>query len=295
MDVLDVDPELLRRSADAALHAAEQTQIHIDAEIAGRIPELMETLVPEGPYAYTIQPQFNPDLTVRAPILTTRDEIRAAYEQVRGASDLLSAEPMVEIRGTWYTFQEAVSTGQLKGTDEPSNGVETLAIFPVSTGAGITGELVWPRLPVDFLGQADAPADAPTEPREQRRATLVLHDRYLDSLRATDVEAMLATFNDVAQSAIRDYANDTGTLTELQDADAHREHYRVLFDRYEIVAVEMLDRVVQDWYVFAELRFTVRPRGDATAPTSSFHVAEYLVLGRDRRFIVRIGHGTDPA
>lgn len=295
MNVLDVDPELLRRGADAALHAAEQTQIHVDAEIDGRIPQLMETLVPEGPYAYTIQPQFNPDLTVRAPILTTRDEIRAAYEQVRGASDLLSTEPMVEIRGTWFTFQEAVSTGQPKGTTEPSRGVETLAIFPVSTGTGITGELVWPRLPVEFLGQADAPADAPTEPREQRRATLARHDRYLDALRGADVEAMLDTFNDVAQSAIRDYAGDTGTLIELRDADAHRAHYRSLFDRYEIVSIDVLDRVVQDWYAFAELRVTVRPRADAAAPTSAFHVAEYLVLGRDGRFIVRIGHGTDPA
>jgi hypothetical protein len=54
-----------------------------------------------------------------------------------------------------------------------------------------------------------------------------------------------------------------------------------------------MDRIVQDDYVFAELRFTVRSR--ASGETLAFHMAEFFVPGRDARFTVRVGHGTDPA
>lgn len=293
--VIDVDPELLRAGSAAALHAAEQTWIHIEAEIAGKIPELMETLVAEGPYAYTIMPEFNPDGTVRAPALTTWNDIREAYEIVRGRSDLLSSEPLVEIRGTWYTFHEAVSTGWVKGTPEPSGGVETLALFPVSTAEGITGELVWPRLPGLLLGRGDAPSDAPTEPRELRRQTLKLHDRYIDAMRMADVDALLDTLNDDVQGAVRDYVNDTGTLIELGGKEAHRSFYGALFDKYEVQSVDLLERVVQDWYVFAEVRVNVSASRGEPSDVLAFHIAEFLVLAKDGRFIVRIGHGTDPA
>jgi hypothetical protein len=291
--VIDVDPVLLRAGADMALHAANETWIHIEAEYDGRIPQLMATLVADGPYAYTIQPQINPDGTVRAPILTTRDEIRGAYEQIRGASELLCSEPTVEIRGTWYSFHEAVSTGRPRGsTEPPGRGAETIALFPVSTGTGITGELVWPRVPREILGRGEVPNDAPNEPREIRRAALALHDRYLDALRNGDVEAMLDTLNDDVVAGVRDYLDDTGTLIELRGKDAHRAHYGALFEKYDVLSVDMLDRVVQDWYVFAETRVTLC-EGDRARPTS-FNVAEFVVMAKDGRFIVRIGHGTDP-
>jgi hypothetical protein len=66
-----------------------------------------------------------------------------------------------------------------------------------------------------------------------------------------------------------------------------------LVDKYEIVAITLMDRIVQDDYVFAELRFTVRSR--ASGETLAFHTAEFFVPGRDARFTVRVGHGTDPA
>jgi hypothetical protein len=54
-----------------------------------------------------------------------------------------------------------------------------------------------------------------------------------------------------------------------------------------------MDRVVQEGYVFAEIRFTMRRR-DGSGETVGFHTAEFFVPGRDARFMVRIGHGTEP-
>jgi hypothetical protein len=292
--VIDTDPELLRRSTEAAMHATRETWIHIDAEVTasnGDYDALMSTLVEKGPYGYTIQPQIKGDGTVRAPIITTWDEIYAAYHEVRGRSDLLSSESLIEVRGLWYVFQESLSVGRLRATGAVSSGSHLLGLFPVGTGKGITGELIWPRLPEEFLGRGEVPEGLPTDPIEKRRAMLALHERYLDAYRAGDADALAATINEDVQGGVRDYVADTGALVELQGRDATRAHYTALFEKYEIVSVELLDRVVQDWYVFAEVRVTARLR-DSRKPVA-FHLAEYYVTAKDGLFFVRVGHGTD--
>ena len=294
--VIDTDPELLRKSTEAAMHATEETWIHIAAEVTaanGDYDALMSTLRDEEPYGYTIQPEINGDGTVRAPIISTREEVRAAYEVVRGRSDLLSSESLIEIRGLWYVFQESYSVGRLRANGEVQPGSHILGMFPVGTSKGITGELVWPWVPEQFLGRGEVPADVPTDAMGRRRALLALHDRYLDALRAGDADAVAAVVNADVQGGVRDYVADTGALIELQDREATRAHYTALFEKYEMVSVELLDRVVQEWYVFAEMRVTARPRSGG--PAVAFHIAEYDVVAKDGLLFVRIGHGTDPA
>jgi len=291
MRVIDIDPKLLQKEAEAAVHAADESWIHMEAEYVGKIPELMETLVPEGPYAYTILPQVLPDGTIKMPILSTREEIREAYKFVRGRSDLLSTEAIVEIRGTWYTFTEAVSRGRVKGQDSIGT-THLVSMFPVSGGKGITGELVWPLVPRANLGRG--PVKEVTNALALRRHVLAQHDAYLKALRGSDVEGILETMNEDVMGAVRDYVNDTGTLISLDGKAAHRAYYQSLFKRYDVVSVDVLDRLVQEWYTFAELRFTMRCR-DGAGGTLAFNTAEFFVPGNDDRIILRIGHGTDPA
>ena len=291
MPVIDTDVGLLRESTQAALHAADQTMTHIEAEIAGRIPELMDTLTAEGPYAYTIVPEVHPDGTVKLPILSTADEIREIYTLIRGISDLKSVEPIVELRGSWYSFHEAISVGQIKNTDLPPSQHVTLGLFPVSTGKGITGELVWIVRPRAELGSGVNPEDIPTDPVQLRRETLALHDREVAALRDGDVDALMDCLNDGVASAVRDYVNNTGKLASLHGKDEHRAYYESFFAKYSVESVDLLDRVVQDSYAFAELRYTVTAR-DGSGPVS-FHTAEFHMPAGDGRFIARIGHGTD--
>jgi SnoaL-like domain len=292
MRVIDTDAGLLREYADAAVHAAEQTRLHIESEIGGRVPEIVETLRAEGPYAYTIMPHVRPDGSVGLPILSTRDEIRDAYTMIRGASDLLSVEPLVEIRGSWYTFQEAISIGQRKGSGTASENM-TLGLFPVSTDKGITGELVWVVLPRGQLGAGPAAGDETKGHWQLRREVLTLHDRYIQALRDADVDEIVDGLNDGVASAVRDYVDDTGKLVSLEGEDAHRSYYQSFFGKYTVRSVELLDRVVQDSYAFAELRFTVTPADNRSA-TLAFHTAEFHVVAGDGRFIARVGHGSDP-
>jgi len=298
MQVIDTDPNFLRQAADVSRHAYAQSLTHVEAEIKGVIPELMETLTPEGPYGYTILPEVRDDGSVGLPIITTREGIREAYQLIRGMSALLSVTPLTEIRGSWYTFQDNLSRGRLKANGYEGPPHQTLALFPSGSGRGITGELVWIRVPKSRLG-----GDAETTDSEvngdalsgalEREKVYQRYCQYLDALRASDVEAVLSTLHHKGASALRDYVNETGTLITLEGPDAHRAYYQAFFDKYAVQSIDILSLVAEDWYVFAEVRYKIGARDGNQV--LGFNTAEFYMPADDGRFIARIGHGTDPA
>jgi hypothetical protein len=296
MKSIDIDPKKLAAGAAASAHAYEQGITHVEEEIKARDPKnlgpLVNSLAPEGPYAYTILPEVKPDGSVRLPVLTTRDAIHEAYSFIRGASDLLEVTGLTEIRGLWYLFQDNISRGRHKGGDVVNNN-QTLALFPSGEGPGITGELVWLRVPRSRLGAPDDVDIVADDPLLARRQVHEQYARYLDGLRANDIDAVLDALHDGVASAVRDYVDDTGTLVELTGNDAHRTWYERLLGKYEIRSIQPLYQVTEDWYVFAELRITVVPRAGRGALV--FHTAEFHIPAKDGRFIARIGHGTEPA
>jgi hypothetical protein len=138
------------------------------------------------------------------------------------------------------------------------------------------------------------PEGLSTDPVRIRRDLVQLHDRYLHAMRMGDADGLVETLNADAQGGVRDYVDDTGALVELDGREGARAHYAALFDRYEIRSVDLLDRVVQEWYVFAELRITATPKGE-DGPLLAWHTADYQVVAKDHLFMVRVGHGTDVA
>jgi hypothetical protein len=296
MAALDVDAATLAIVAAASAHAYEQAIDHVEAEIKaadGNYEPLINTLVNEGPYAYTIIPEVHPDGSVKLPILTTREEIADAYAMIRGASDLLEVIGLTELRGSWYLFQDAIAKGRRKGADEVSDNY-TLGLFPSGRDTGITGELVW-FYPRSMLGPPDEPYVGADDPMAARRDLLDRYTRYLEALRTHDVDGILEVLHDGVASALRDYVNDTGTLTQLEGKDSHRDYYDAFFQRYEVRSVQPLVHHTEDRYVFAELRMTVAPRGEkGSSETLTYHTAEFFIPSKDGRLIARIGHGTEP-
>jgi hypothetical protein len=293
MSGTDVEPGTLRAVAAASGHAFEQAIVHIEAEIKaadGNYEPLMNTLLDEGPYAYTLIPELHPDGSVKLPILTTREQIAEAYAMIRGASDLLEVTGLTEIRGSWYLFQDSIAVGRRKGEDQASDNY-TLGLFPSGRGTGITGELVW-FYPRSMLGAPDEQDLESKDPAAARRDVYERFTRYLGALRTHDVDGILADMHDGVASAVRDYVNDTGTLTELEGKDAHRAYHDAFFKKYEVQSVQPLVYHTDARYVFAELRMAVVPTGAERALT--YHTAEYFLPSKDGRFIARIGHGTEP-
>lgn len=292
--VIDIDPNLLRRSADAQTHAFEQAWDHVTKERTGHIPTILDTLVKRGPWAWAIMPQVQADGSIVLPVHTTYEGIEEMYRLIRGHSDVLSAEPMVDVRGTWYSFQEDYARTRTKSTGE-EQAHEMVLVLPVTSGNGITGELCWWRIEKDRLGKGVEAAE-PKTPVDMRCHMLALHDRFLDALRGGDADGMVSGFSRGCQSAIRDYVEDTGTITGLDDLDELRAHYQRFFDLYQVQSASVLERVVQEWYLFAEVRLEVVARsGPAHGDLMAFHTASLLIPGREDKFIVQIGHGTDIA
>ena len=104
----------------------------------------------------------------------------------------------------------------------------------------------------------------------------------------------MSTMNSDVQCGVRDYVADTGALVELVGGQATRAHYAAFFDAFEVLSVDLLHRVVQDWYVFAETRVVARSSAGDGGQVA-FNLAEFSVIARDGTFFVRIGHGTDLA
>lgn len=296
MGVIDIDPDLLQRSADAALHAAEQGIVHMEAEYRGEIGPLMETLVDQEPLAYAIRPVINADGSVDVPVETTRERIRDWYTEVRGASAMLPGWSLIEVRGEWYSFTEQITRAQLKNGDPTIYETEVILLLPVTTGPGITGELCWNRTPTISIGtDPERLAGERTRP-DLRRELLEGDDRYLNALRTADVDGLVKLLDDGAQAAVRDYVAATGTLVALRGLADHRAHFEAFFATFDVLAVDLLHRVVQEWYLFHEIRMTVQLRtGPDSGARRSFRVAEFVIPTADGRMMVRIGHGTDPA
>jgi hypothetical protein len=292
--VVDIDPNLLRRSAEAATHAGNEGVGHVLAEMTGKVSEIAKTLAPEGPYGYTIRQQLSEDGTLRVPILSSREAIVAEYTAVRSQSDILSHKAIIDIRGAWYLFHDVINVARGTASGQVSEH-NTLVLCPVKgSSAGITGEIFWYRSPREKLGRGDNFAHADLTPRAMKLVLYDMHETYLDALRRSDADAMAALMNDSIQLAVRDYVSDSGTLTQpaqKAERDMYRAQWRAFFDKFEVLNVDLLERVVEEWYVFAELRFScrVRENGEQVA----FNTAEFLVPAKDGLFIAQIGHGTD--
>jgi hypothetical protein len=268
---LDIDPEILRVTAAASAHAYAQSIWHIEEEInaaSGDMVPLYATLTEEGPYAYMVMPELQPDGTVTLPRITTREEIVVAYEMIRGMSDLLDVVGLTEIRGTWYTFQDNISRACMKGDDANRHTVEA-------------------------LGYPDEPNTIPSDPLLARERIYDNFVRFQDGMRANDLDAVMSVLHDGVASTVRDYVEDTGTITDHRGAATHRDHYQRFFAKYEVLDLQMINQVLDDWYVFAELRYSVVPRSGGGA--LAFHTAEFWMPAKTGTFIARVGHGTEPA
>jgi hypothetical protein len=292
--LIDVDPELLRRSASAQLHAFGEVADHLTKEETGHIPTILGTLVPDGPWAWAIVPFTNADGSFDLPLQTTHEGIEQMYGIIRGHSDVLGTEILAEIRGSWYVFADAYSHMRIKETGE-ENRIENVLMLPVTSGPGITGEIAFWNMGREMLGK-DLPLAPALSPVDMRRHLVTLHDGYLEGMRWGDADAMVASFSVSAQAGIRDYVDDTGTLTHLDDVDGMRRHHDAFFARYDVQAVDVLERIASDWYLFAEVRVEAVARaGELRGERVAFHTGELLIPGRENKFMVQLGHGTDLA
>jgi hypothetical protein len=169
---------------------------------------------------------------------------------------------------------------------------QTVTMFPIGRD-GILGEVqvggigVRPNVP---LGDTDAHG---VPYPQDRLDALAFHNAYVDALRAEDVAAIVAANRENGASAIRNYLTAESSVLNATGSRELGDYYAQLFERYQVRDVQLVNRVAESWYVFAELHWTVEERAGERR-TLEFCTAETSPLDADGRYWVRTGSGTDP-
>lgn len=269
------------RHADPQVRSGNVAWWHISSEYVDDVDGIMDTLAPEGPYAYTVANlDAQPGKIPTQRILTTREQIHECYQNLHRFTAVRAMTAIAEIHGDWYAFMCGIGEGLNKLNGE-SLTTPTIVLFPTMGERGITGELFWTRC------RGGDPQTSEADLADTL-AVHAAHDRFVAALRSSDVDQLMAMSDQEIQTAVRDFVDDTGTLVELHDATALRAHLETFYATFQVDEIEIVNRYVNDWAVFAELRWRVRRDGVCL----TFRTAEIAEIDRDGVMVARIGHGT---
>jgi hypothetical protein len=285
--------QTLKDEAVAHARLAEQSGVlswrHIFAEYTQDSYKIADTLATNAPIAWTLAlPSEADGGAYRFLIGTNAEEVRGQYENLRSTLEIHGWEALVEIRSSWYTMFQGVSTLKIPSTGQMTKGV-TAVLFPVGTD-GILGELQIGT--VGRLADGSAPAEEGRLP-SRRMAVMTEHEEYILALRAENVDRIVSAYRHDATIAIRSYLADESSLLNVNGADAIATYYKQLFQRYRVLDVQLVNRVCDTWYWFAELHWTVEERGGPRR-TMEFCTADMTAIDPDRKYWVCTNAGTDP-
>lgn len=234
----------------ALLAATDRVHRHVRSEETNDVGQVMATVSQEVCYML-------PDVTgasLELVVLTDRAAVQDYYADERNFMEIVSSTVLVGLTTDWYTFHESVSTTREVATGgQYQNDVAIL--FPVADD-GIVGEILAARRPWHevYAGLPD-PQDAlgAGEVAARRRQAQGAHQAFLEAL-AGGADAA-RSFEPTARFAVRD-PTVPGDAYVATGATAVEGRCKLVGRAIEDRELHVLNRVVGDWYVFAE--WTVR-------------------------------------
>jgi len=280
--------EVLLSTSDLQVLAAETAWKHIDSEALDVVDEVLATLSPSGPYAYTIGAVMEQGKEVPTQrIVSTYEQISAAYHELHRDIVVGELRPLLEIHGSWYVFVHGSGKARNKATGQTGDG-PVVVLFPTMGSAGITGELYWVRTQHDVI--AGDPADGSLA---SRFAVGRLHGTLIDAYRKGDLDTIVEQSHAEIQTAVRDYVSQSGTLVELHGKGDLQAHLQNFYAHYSVRGIDVVHQYVDEWFMFDELRWTVEAlQGPDAGAVFRYHTAEFAPVS-STGVLAHIGHGTD--
>ena len=187
-------------------------------------------------------------------VLTERDDVRDFYAQERTFMEVIESTVLVDLTSDWYTFLEAVSTTRQVATGTLHQN-DVVVLFPVADD-GIIGEILLARRAWTDV-YAGIPAPPPVrnpigDNRSPRCRSQQAHELLLAAIGAGDVGRGAEAFAPSARIAVRDPTGGPSAVLNGAGPDAVRQRCRLMIDVVADREVALLNRVIGDWYVFAE-------------------------------------------
>lgn len=281
--------EELLVTSDLQVQTSKVAWRHVEAEYVDVVEDILATLAPSGPYAYTVVPAVEEGKEIPTQrIVDSYEAIENSYRTMHRYAAVIGIRPVTEINASWYTFVSGSGRGRDKSTGAESER-PIVVLFPTMGSQGITGELFWGRTQQESL-----PGDPADGALAGRFAVARVHAELLDAYREGDVDAVVERAHPEIQTGVRHYAAGAGTLVELHTKDELRSHLQEFYAHYEVRDIEVVKRHFDDWFFFHELRWTVEVRrGPEAGSVLRHHTAEYAEVSGAGLVVAHIGHGTD--
>jgi hypothetical protein len=269
-----------------AVHAAADR--HIQSEFGNSTDEILATIDVDRPLCFAANaPQ--PDGAHRLACMSTVEQIRAHYDQMRQALDVISFQAFTTIRRDWMLFEQGMTTFR----DVASNATvvtDAIVLFPADADK-IHGELGWVFHPGAKVG--DPRSEEDPAPRV-KVANHERHNRAVAALRAGDVNALIAEFDTEVGVGLRDYA--AGEPYQVhQGVEAARAFFTSFYDAFEVAQLDVVSAIASEWFLFSELSWAVvRRNGPDAGARLRFATATMYPLLESGAITAVIGYGTDP-
>lgn len=282
-------------TADGILSALETARRHVVTERTNDVEKVMATVSARVCYLMPDVTSAGGELTVT----TDRAGVRDYYTKERTFLEVVSSTVLAEVTSDWYAFREALSTTRQVATGTLHRN-EVIVLFPVADD-GIIGEILAARRTwVDVYTGRDgrAPAAAPDGEGTAWRARAVqAHERMLDAWRSGRAGDAAGAFAADAAIAVVDPGAAPIQVFAGTGPDAAVRRCRMVVDAIEDREVTVLNRVIGEWYVFAEtlVRGQARHGGlhgiEGGAPVelrtaSIFPVGDSRLLGGEQAYSV---------
>jgi len=270
---------------EGLLSAFETAHRHIASERTNDVDQVMGTVSQR--VCYLVPDVTSP--TEELCVLTEREDVRSYYVRERRFMERYAGTLLVELTSDWYTFLDTLATTRQVATGTLHQN-EVIVLIPVADD-GIVGEVLATRRPwFDvYTGTAGPlPGLAPDAGAAAWRSRAVMaHETFLGGLRAGRPEDAAKAFTGKAQVAVVDIASAPFQALTGTGHDAAARRCAMLVDALADREVVLLNRVVGDWYVFAEwvVRGTARADrvyGAADGQHVEVRSASIFPVGDDR-------------
>jgi hypothetical protein len=271
-----------------------KVEAHLEAEFSNDIGRIMDSVAPTPRFAILSREGGALELEVAE----TRDTVRAHYENLRSALDVVRSRQIRRLVSDWFVFQQSVATLRTRpGTGGPAAGphdfsVDTAVLFPLAP-AGILGEIPWNR--TSFAEAMSAPSHHHEPPTEELMDTVDRHEAFLKAWCSGRAAQVMDLLDDDCALAVRSLTRRDGSLCTA--TGRHRVSAALLeqFRVWKPAAWTILNLVVTDWFTFANVRWVGELRA-ASGRWSSQEVstATLLPISAALRYRAILGYGTAP-
>lgn len=277
-------------ATDGASHMLEDTAIrairsrsvadqHFVFEMRDSADEILVSMKSDDPLHTAVI------MNDRLVVIGTVDEQRRFYQarfdnQPGDGSGIIGADIISSIGTDWYGFDHLITKGRDPVTGRP-HGTEVAALLPATEDEPtIAGEMGWARPDYAKASHGDGLPLGRVEIAE-------VHAAWLARAKAMDAAGLAELYSDDAQGAVRDYPDHRHVPFESR-AEVQRV-YEGIFARNKVRDINVVLRLVEDWFVLAELRWVIEGRD-----TTTFRTAHLMGLTNDNLIRAHIGYGTNP-